>query len=131
MRSRKAVGAILGLAVAGAVAIPAWGFIHNAQWNQYTIQHGLYRGSSLTDGDTQVYTDLVTGGYSTSNAPRIALYHDDNRFYDYTCSNTSVCYHNHSSTYPECGFRGANQYHDYGVEMMSYHVNQDSDYCGP
>jgi hypothetical protein len=130
MLTKKVLGgSMTALTMAVIVASPAGAFIHDAQFGGITIRHGLYRGSSLYDGAIQVSDNVATGGFTYQNGLRISLYQSNNRFYDYTCGDSSNCYHNHTGGYAECSYQAANEYYDTGV-YMSYHLNHDTDYCG-
>ena len=118
--------------LAGAIAIPAYAYIHNQTVNSYTIRHGLYRGASPTDGNIQVSTNQVTPGSPGSQVGsrlRIGLLHINNNFYEYVCTDTFACYHNHGGAHPECQYRPINGFRNGGV-IMDRHSHPDADYCG-
>jgi hypothetical protein len=124
------VALVLVAFLLGALAVPAWAFIHNAAVNSYTIRHGLWRGDNLYDRDMQVSTNQVTPGgegYQIGSRLRIGLAHLGNEFYETVCSDVFACWHNHRGGNPECQYRPINGFR-HGDQIMGRHSHVDSDY---
>jgi hypothetical protein len=129
-RHRRVFLVALVVFAMAVIAGPAWAFIHYGSVDSFTIRHGLFRGDQPRDGDMQVSTNQsapASSGSQIGSRLRIGLAHLSNEFYEYVCSDTFACYHNHHGGYPECQYRPINGFR-HGDSILGRHSHADSDY---